>query len=84
MAEEKKQTKRPTAEKRMLQNGKQALLNQSFKSKIKTAIRSFEQAVAAKDASVKDKLNTLFSLFDNAVKKKIYKLNKSARQVSLH
>ena len=82
MAEEKtkKQTKRPNAQKRMLQNKKQALINKIFKSKAKTTFRAFEEAVAKKDtATLPEKLKAVFSVLDKGVKKNIYKLNKASR-----
>ena len=82
MAEEKtkKKVKRPTAEKRMRQNEKQALLNKSFKTHAKTTIRAFEEAVAKKDnATLPEKLKAVYSVLDKGVKKNIYKLNKASR-----
>jgi len=82
MAEEKKEskTKRPTAKKRDIQNAKRRLHNRSFKSRVKTAIRSFEKDVAEKNVdSAKAKLNLVISLLDKGVKHNIYKLNKVSR-----
>ena len=82
MAEEKekKQVKRPTAEKRMIQNAKQALINKIFKTKAKSTIRIFEEAVAKKDtAALPEKLKAVFSVLDKGVKRNIYKLNKASR-----
>ena len=44
-----KKKKVPTALKRMKQNAKENLRNRSFKSRVRTAIRSFETALSAKD-----------------------------------
>jgi len=74
--EEKKKSKRPTAEKRLIQNQKQREVNRTFKSKVKTAIRQFEEN------HEKDSLNLVFSLMDKAVKRGIYKKNKSSRTKS--
>ena len=81
MAEEKKQKpKRPTAQKRLIQANKRRLANRVFKSQIKTAIRSFESSIAAKDSSaVKTNLDSIFSLMDKGVNKGIYKKNKANR-----
>ena len=82
MAEEKKdsKTKRPTAKKRDIQNEKRRLQNRSFKSRVKTAVRSFEKEVKAKnETEAKAQLNTIYSFFDQGVKRGIYKLNKVSR-----
>ena len=85
MADEKKasKTKRPTAKKRDLQNEKRRMQNRSFKSKVKTAIRSFEQDLTEKnEESAKARLNVIYSLLDRGVKLGIYKLNKASRTKS--
>ena len=82
MAEEKKdsKTKRPTALKRDIQNVKRRVENRSFKSKVKTAVRSIEKQIAEKNVSgSKEELNTVYSLIDKGVKKGIFKLNKASR-----
>ncbi|NGX47730.1 MAG: 30S ribosomal protein S20 [Chlamydiae bacterium] len=82
MAEEKKdsKTKCPTAKKRDIQNAKRRLHNRSFKSRMKTAVRSFENEVTQKnETEAKACLNTVFSLLDKGVKMGIYKLNKVSR-----
>ena len=82
MAEEKKdsKTKRPTAKKRDIQNAKRRLQNRTFKSRIKTAVRSFENEVTKKnETEAKARLDTVFSLLDKGVKRGIYKLNKVSR-----
>lgn len=82
MAEEKKdkKVKRPTALKRDLQSEKRRLQNRAFKSRIKTAIRSFEEVVAQKnEQEAKAQLDSVYSLIDKAVKTGIYKLNKASR-----
>ena len=85
MAEEKpkEKTKCPTAKKRDIQNEKKALQNKSFKSKVKTAIRSFEQSLSKKESdSLKEKLNIIYSLVDKGVKKNLFKSNKASRMKS--
>lgn len=82
MAEEKKdsKTKRPTAKKRDIQNAKRRLHNRSFKSRMKTAVRSFENEVTQKnETEAKTRLKTVFSFLDKGVKMGIYKLNKVSR-----
>lgn len=88
MADEKKEKKeakkekRPTALKRDLQNARQRQRNRVFKSSVKTAIRSFEEAVEKKDASVQERLNTVYSVMDRGVKRGIFKKNKADRTKS--
>ncbi len=83
MAEEDDKTqkkKTPTAEKRLKQNVKRCLENRSFKSRVRTAIRSFESACSAGDKEkVKPALNAVHSLMDKGVKRGIFKKNKAAR-----
>lgn len=81
MAEEaKKKVKLPTAEKRVIQDAKKALINKQFKSKARTTIRSFEEAVANKDTTaIPAKLKEVFSVLDKGVKRNIFKLNKASR-----
>jgi len=76
----KKKVKIPTAKKRESQNEKRRLKNKSFKSKIKTAIRTFKSVLKSEDPSLKqEKLNVIFSLVDKGTKKKIFKKNKTNR-----
>ncbi|SCA64102.1 30S ribosomal protein S20 [Chlamydiales bacterium SCGC AG-110-P3] len=85
MADDKKgkKSKRPTAEKRMIQNEKARLRNKAFKSEVRTAIRRFEDAVAKKDATAgKACLVNVYSVMDQGVKKGQYKLNKASRTKS--
>ena len=82
MAEEKKssKTRRPTAKKRDLQNAKRRLHNRSFKTRVKTAIRSFEKDISEKkETEAKARLSSIFSLLDKGVKMGIYKLNQVSR-----
>ena len=83
MAEDGKDTKkkkRPTALKRVEQSKKKHALNRSFKSRVRTAIRTFESALSAGEKDqVQTALNTVYSLMDKGVKKGIYKTNKAAR-----
>lgn len=77
MAEEKVKKKLPTAQKRMLQNKKRSLRNKTWKSKIKTAMRSFnsqddegKKIILARD---------IYSLADKCKSRGIFKRNKVAR-----
>lgn len=76
--------KRPSALKRDMQNEKRRLANRSYRAKVLTAIRSFENSLEQKEPAetVKTKLNTIFSLMDKGVKKGIYKTSKVARTKS--
>lgn len=85
MADKKKEkkTKRPTAEKRMEQSEKSRMANRQFKSQVRTAVRRFEESLTTKnEATVKEALNSVYSLMDKAVKRGTYKLNKSSRTKS--
>ena len=77
--EKKAKTKTPTALKRVIQNEKRRLRNKSFKSKVKTAIRSFKESAVKKEEAAVEKLNSVFSLMDKGMHKKIFKKNKSSR-----
>lgn len=82
-AEKAKKTKRPTAQKRELQNKKSRMINKSFKSKVRTAIRKFDSVLPALDQTViQTSLNEIYSLIDKGVKKGIYKNNTAARTKS--
>lgn len=78
--EEKKKVKRPTAQKRELRNEKMRLINKSFKSNVRTTMRSFEEALKGGDQIRKQTtLNEMYSAMDLGVKKGVYKPNKAAR-----
>jgi len=81
--ETKKRVKTPTAQKRDLQNEKKRVANRNFKSQVRTAIRTFQDAVAKKDETqIKTLLNTVYGLMDKGVKKGVFKLNKASRTKS--
>ena len=86
MAEEKKEgpkKKCPTAIKRMKQNKEANTRNNSFKSRVRTAVRSFESALTEKDKDkMQSALKSVYSLMDKGVKHGIYKENKAARTKS--
>jgi small subunit ribosomal protein S20 len=72
-----KKAKRPSALKRHIQSEKRRLRNKTFKSKVSSAIKTFEKAL--KSAEVAGKLDEVYSLADKGVKKGILKANKAAR-----
>jgi small subunit ribosomal protein S20 len=80
---EVKKVKRPTALKRDMQNSKKRLHNKAYKSQVRTAMRSFEEAVAkGEKATAQSSLNEVYSLLDKCVKKGILKINKASRTKS--
>ena len=79
-AVKKAKVKRPTPLKRDLQNEKRRLLNKSFKSTIRTAVRKFDESLPKGDAaSIQQELNVVYSMMDKGVKRGIFKLNKASR-----
>ena len=72
--------KRPQAQKRDIQSEKRRLINRSFKSEVRTIIRSFEEALPKGDAAdIKEKLKEVYSAMDKGVKRGVFKLNKASR-----
>ena len=81
--QEAKKVKRPTAQKRDLQNEKRRLRNRIYKSRVRTAIRLFQDALVKGDqAETTDKLNEAYSILDKCVQKGVFKLNKASRTKS--
>ncbi len=77
---EKKKNKRPTAEKRMIQNEKRRKQNKILKSRIRTSVRRFEESLkTGEQDKVQQYLNLVYSIVDKAVKQGIFKLNKASR-----
>ncbi|MEX1012608.1 MAG: 30S ribosomal protein S20 [Waddliaceae bacterium] len=76
--ESEKKKKIPTAKKRDIQNEKRRLQNKMFKSKVRTAVRNFEQAVR-KNENVNESLALVYSMMDKGVKRGIFKQNKCSR-----
>lgn len=74
-------TKRPSAQKRDLQNEKRRLRNRSYRASVLTSLRSLESALANKEPA-QDKLSALYSLMDKGVKKGVFKPQKAARTKS--
>lgn len=78
-----KKTKRPTALKRDLQNKKRRMDNRVYKSRVRTAIRSFQESIEKGDQTVTtEKLNEVYSILDKCAKKGVFKLNKVSRTKS--
>lgn len=81
--DKKAKVKRPTAQKRDIQNDKRKLRNKIFKSQVKTVVRSYEEVLKSGDIEKsKEVLNQVYSLLDKASKKGVYKANKSSRTKS--
>ena len=80
---EEKKIKRPTAEKRQIQNEKKRLVNKNFKSKVRTAIKTFEESLKGdSQETTKEGLNAVYSLLDKGTKRGIYKKNTTSRMKS--
>ncbi|MEI6242184.1 MAG: 30S ribosomal protein S20 [Chlamydiota bacterium] len=79
--EKKVKVKRPTAKKRDIQNERRAEANASFRSKVRTAIRSVRTSFEDKESAeeISKKLNIVFSLVDKGTKTKVLKKNTAAR-----
>ena len=81
--QEEKKAKRPTALKRDLQNEKRRMNNRIYKSRVRTAIRAFQESVTKGDQSATtEKLNEVYSILDKCAKKGIFKVNKVSRTKS--
>lgn len=81
--QEEKKVKRPTAQKRDLQNKKRRMNNKVYKSRVRTAIRSFQDSLAKGDqTATTEKLNEVYSILDKCAKKGVFKLNKVSRTKS--
>lgn len=78
-----KKVKRPTPLKRDLQNEKRRLNNRIYKSRVRTAIRSFQDSLVKGDKEVTTvKLNDVYSILDKCAKKGVFKINKVSRTKS--
>jgi small subunit ribosomal protein S20 len=81
--QEEKKVKRPTALKRDLQNKKRRLNNKVYKSRVRTAIRAFQDSITKGDQTeTTQKLNDVYSILDKCAKKGVFKLNKVSRTKS--
>ena len=82
MAEKQKtKVKRSTALKRDDQNIKRREQNKTYKSRVRTAIRSFEDKLG-KGESTNEALSEVYSLLDKCVKTGVFKINKASRTKS--
>lgn len=80
---ETKKVKRPTAQKRDIQNEKRRLSNKIYRSRVRTAIRAFDDSLSKEDQqATSTKLNEVYSLLDKCAKKGVFKLNKVSRTKS--
>lgn len=84
-AKEKKEPKKLppkllTAKKRNLQNEKRRQINKSFKSKVRSSMRSMEEGLKNRDKVATEKAaSEIYSLMDKGVKRKLFKKNKADR-----
>lgn len=75
--------KRPTPLKRDMQAAKRNLRNRTMKSRVRTAVRSFQETLQKKDMELsKAKLNDVYSILDKAAQKGAIKKNTSSRTKS--
>lgn len=75
-----KKVKRPTPLKRDEQSLKRNLRNRNIKSRVSTAIRSYDDSLKAGNAEESSvKLNEAYSMLDKAAQKGVFKQNKSDR-----
>lgn len=75
-----KKVKRPTPLKRDEQSLKRNLRNRNIKSRVNTAIRSYDESIKAGNAvDCTVKLNEAYSILDKAAQKGVLKKNKSDR-----
>ena len=73
----------PSAKKRLRQDAKRTALNKSKKTRLRTQIKKFEKAVAAKDATqAQAEYRLVASLLDKTAKHKIIKDGNAARRKS--
>ena len=76
-----KKVKRSTALKRDDQNLKRREQNKIYKSRVRSAIRSFQEKLE-KGEPTAETLNEVYSLLDKCVKTGVYKINKASRTKS--
>jgi small subunit ribosomal protein S20 len=82
-AEKDKKVKRPTPLKRDIQSEKRNQRNREMKSRVRTAIRNYEDALGGTDTKQRQtKLSELHSVLDKAAQKGILKKNKVSRTKS--
>ncbi len=71
-----------SALKRIRQDKKKRLRNMSYRSKVKTAIKQYMQAVEKNDPGAKQLLSTAASLLQKSVGKGIHHKNSAARTLA--
>ncbi len=81
-ADKKKKSKRPTAEKREITSKKKRDINKQHKSKMRTAIRNFEDSLEKSKEEAAEKLKLVYSLIDKSVKRNLIKINAGSRKKS--
>ena len=75
-----KKTKRPSAQKREMQDKKRRLVNRAFRAECRSAIRHLREGIqAGNKEQQKAALSNVYSLLDKGVKKSIFKKNKANR-----
>jgi len=84
MAEEEKKQKtlkpkRPTAQKRDIQNDKKRAHTRTIKKELHTAKVAYQASVQEDKTKAKTLLSKVFSLLDKGVKRGVLKLNKASR-----
>ncbi|MGR3952200.1 MAG: 30S ribosomal protein S20 [Chlamydia sp.] len=78
-----KKVKRPTQQKRQIQNEKQRLINKGIRTRVKTAMKSYAVALSEKNSDTsQNALSLFFSLVDKAAKHGVFKQNKADRMKS--
>lgn len=78
-----KKVKRPTPLKRDMQNEKRRLRNKVYRSKVKTAVRQFQETLTNGDEKkTQAALNEVYSVLDKCVKGGVFKKNKASRTKS--
>lgn len=82
-AEKEKKVKLPTPLKRDRQAEERNVRNRDMKSRVRTALRGYEEALTGSDAKVRqEKLNEAHSILDKAAQKGVLKKNKVSRTKS--
>lgn len=78
--EKEKKVKRPTAQKRVIQDEKKRIRNRVYRSRVRTVIRKFDETRASGDTEkTKLTLSEVYSIMDKGVKHGIIKKNKANR-----
>lgn len=70
-----------SALKRIRQNEKRRVRNQSYRSRVKTAVKDYLQAVQGNEENAKDLLNQASSMIQRGVSKGIFHKNTASRTI---